>query len=128
MEICTKLFVYGTLQEGHGNSRLLSSSTKVGPAVTKEKYVLGTVGFPYLFSSDDFPADMYHPVAGELWELDSEETLRRIDSLEGHPHHYQREVIELADGTEAWAYMQKNSHAAHYCYQCRVNEEGNYEW
>ena len=43
-------------------------------------------------------------VLGEVYEVD-QETLAKIDLLEGHPHHYRRELVRLEDGEEVLAYL-----------------------
>jgi len=97
------LFVYGTLKRGYTNHHYLSGSKFLGRATTKDKFALYSDGIPYLLK---------HPpvsrIKGELYEVD-EETLKRVDVLEGHPHAYRREkiqvIIENGDEVEAWAYF-----------------------
>jgi gamma-glutamylcyclotransferase (GGCT)/AIG2-like uncharacterized protein YtfP len=43
-------------------------------------------------------------VLGELYEVD-DLTLRHLDALEEVPHYYERRLIELADGSSAFAYV-----------------------
>jgi gamma-glutamylaminecyclotransferase len=102
-----KLFVYGTLQQGRGNHRLLAEARFIGKARTTHDFTLRSAyaggGFPYLLAGGDTS------VFGELYEID-DATLARCDRLEGYPHHYDRREIELAavegDGpTKALAYL-----------------------
>jgi gamma-glutamylcyclotransferase (GGCT)/AIG2-like uncharacterized protein YtfP len=81
------LFVYGTLKRPFHNSNILEKSSKyLGEAVTKGKYYLADCGFPYLVSdyllSPD-KAEKSLPVLGQVWEVSDEETMARLDSLEG---------------------------------------------
>lgn len=47
--------------------------------------------FPYIFKH----ADLYAaPVKGEMYEI-NDETLRRLDILEGHPDHYRRQQTRV---------------------------------
>lgn len=130
---CNLVFVYGTLKSGYGNNRLLSSSTLVGTDSTIDKYVLGDIGFPYAFPEsviahlfDD--EELFKPVYGELWQMNCWNTLRSLDSLEGHPWHYYRETIQLASGNIAWTYHQLDETAITRCYICNITENGEWEW
>lgn len=45
------------------------------------------------------------PIQGEVWEVD-QETLERLDHLEGHPNLYLRLQVPLLGGKEkVWAYF-----------------------
>tara|TARA_Y100001938_G_scaffold149099_1_gene234841 strand:+ start:38 stop:412 length:375 start_codon:yes stop_codon:yes gene_type:complete len=76
--VMTKLFVYGTLKQGHGNhSRFLKDANFLGKAKTdREMWALVDLGA--------FPAMTYGDmqVQGEVYEVDAEQ-LKRIDYLEG---------------------------------------------
>ncbi len=100
-----KLFVYGTLQSGHGNSQRFrrGQSRLIGKAITVEKFLLMDFGgFPGMY---DKPKGVkgaeLTQVEGELWECD-DNVLAGIDMLEGHPHMYRRTPIkvELEDKDE----------------------------
>ena len=88
-----KLMVYGTLQSGHGNNRLLYGAEFLGPAITNKPYVLFHCGFPKAvpFSIDPEKYPLL-PVIGEVYEVDGSQ-LARCDMLEGHPSWYRREPI-----------------------------------
>jgi len=87
------VFVYGTLKRGYGNNRLLSTSSFVGEAVTCEEFKMVNHGFPYINRANK---GLTLPVIGEVWKVSDEETLQRLDWLEGVSHgHYSREVIDV---------------------------------
>ena len=87
----TKIFVYGTLKKGFHNHGFLKSATYIGDAWTKKEYTLLTDhynGLPYVIREPSYP------IQGELYEVD-EFTFMTIDNLEGHPHFYYRELVDL---------------------------------
>lgn len=90
----TKIFVYGTLKRGHGNNYLLGESPLLGQALTLTPFVLFNCGFPMAvpFTRDAAKAPLL-PVMGEVYQVD-ETTLRRLDSLEGHPDWYERKPVQ----------------------------------
>jgi gamma-glutamylcyclotransferase (GGCT)/AIG2-like uncharacterized protein YtfP len=47
-------------------------------------------------------------VKGEIYQVD-DRTLAALDRLEGHPVHYVRTSITLADGTPVQAYMMERA-------------------
>lgn len=95
----TRVFVYGTLQRGGRNHRLLRTAVLVGRVRTAPAFRLYDLGaFPALVSGGD------QAVAGEVYEVD-ERTLAELDRLEGHPSFYERRPIPLEDGRSAEAYL-----------------------
>jgi len=134
VEICKQVFVYGTLQQDYGNSRLLKmhDAECLGPRVTADKYVLGDVGFPYALTPEavggKLEEDMFLPVEGELWTIPNEDCLASLDRLEGNGHHYTRKVVQLLTGEEAWMYLQPDWQVLYHCTRCNITEEGNYKW
>jgi gamma-glutamylaminecyclotransferase len=96
-----RVFVYGSLRRGQGNHAVIQAGTFVGEARTLPRFTLYNLGpFPALVS------DGNTAVVGELYEVD-EQTLGRLDRLEGCPRLYQRHAITLEDGTLAHAYVQR---------------------
>jgi len=95
-----RVFVYGSLMRGFHNHRLLADATFVGENRTVPGFAMWSMGA--------YPAVTRNPggtaVPGEVYEVDAE-TLTALDQLEGHPVHYRRESVRLADGTEAWVYL-----------------------
>lgn len=91
------VFTYGTLKRGHGNNRLLATSEFLAPAVTDAEFMLLQVGFP-IACLEGSPK---YPVLGEIWKCD-DETLARLDRLEGVPHHYQRTTVTVRTPAGYW--------------------------
>ncbi|HEY9816912.1 MAG TPA: gamma-glutamylcyclotransferase family protein [Candidatus Obscuribacterales bacterium] len=92
-------FVYGSLKQGFGNHRLLKASTFLGEAKLSQcgaMYSLG--GFPAVTLGK-----RVSPIHGELYEID-ENTLDALDSLEGHPHFYQRTEVDVLQEDEDGVY------------------------
>lgn len=99
--------VYGTLKRGHGNHKAyLEDSKYIGKGVTKDKYPLIISGLPYLIEKKG----KGHHVEVEVYKVD-DDTLRRLDALEGHPNWYERKqiTIRMSNGAEAtaWIYFNK---------------------
>jgi len=100
-----KLFVYGTLRKGYGNHRFLNDERVrfLGRGETAEKYAMYCVGIPFVTKEKQVSK-----IKGEVYEV-PEDVLSRIDSLEGHPYAYRRELTEvvLEDGQKltAWIYF-----------------------
>ncbi len=97
--------VYGTLKRGHGNHRAyLEDSKFVGKGRTKDRYPLVINGLPYLIEKKG----KGHQVEVEVYKVD-DDTLSRLDALEGHPTWYRRKQIpiRLSGGVEvnAWIYF-----------------------
>ena len=90
------VFVYGTLKEGKSNNSLLKDSKKITDDMVDGRiYSLG--GFPGLKHEAG-------TVYGEVYEVD-DETLARMDHLEGHPKFYTREPITTQRGVICWCYF-----------------------
>jgi gamma-glutamylcyclotransferase (GGCT)/AIG2-like uncharacterized protein YtfP len=94
-----RLFVYGTLQSGEGNHRLLRAARLLGVRRTEARYTLVSLGaFPALLERGTTS------VVGELYEVD-DDTLAAVDRLEGHPHLYRRERVHLLGGEHVEGYL-----------------------
>lgn len=96
------VFVYGTLKEGHGNNCLLKDNNAVymGDFKTLSGLSLYVAGLPYLVKRE-----LGTGAEGELYMVD-DNTLSKLDNLEGHPSFYKRELIKLQDYYfEVWAYI-----------------------
>lgn len=85
-------FTYGTLMKGERNEHLLKTARYIGRAMTKPKYKLfridGNFTFPAIIDEGKVA------VVGELYEVPIE-ALPGMDRMEGHPHFYRRQPIEL---------------------------------
>lgn len=112
-----RLFVYGTLMQGEVNHSYLRNAQYMGRILTKPDYELIDLGyFPALLKKGN---DSVH---GELYEVD-EDTLHRIDRLEGNPHFYYRDTVFLDDDTTALTYFQRRSRNQ----PCIVISSGNWK-
>lgn len=85
----TRVFVYGTLKAGQPNHSCLDGAIAEGEAeIGKGKFIMAHLGqFPALFVSREGPT-----ISGETY-LVGDETLRRLDYLEGYPDFYNRDTI-----------------------------------
>lgn len=71
--------VYGTLKRRHGNHRVMGNSKFLGEATTEPKFTMYSAGgFPIVSPKGNTK------IALEIFEVTSEETLRRIYGLEGY--------------------------------------------
>lgn len=95
-----KVFVYGSLKSGFGNHRLLEDSTFITEDTTKEKEfnMFSFGGFPGIVKGGD------DAIRGELYEVD-DNTMNDLDRLESNGYFYQREVVSLDSGEQAWMYI-----------------------
>ncbi len=97
----TRVFVYGTLQRGDGNHRVIEAASYLGEARTAPAFTLVSLGpFPALVAGG------ITTVLGEVYEVDAG-MLAQLDRLEGCPRFYQRHPIVLDDGTRVEAYLQR---------------------
>jgi gamma-glutamylaminecyclotransferase len=104
----TKVFVYGSLRRGFGNSRLLKNADYLGVGQTEPEFTMLNLGaFPGVIDGGDTS------ITGEIYDVTPTE-LRRLDQLEGHPDFYRRTPIELVDGTEVEVYLLPDSYLHHY--------------
>lgn len=98
--------VYGTLKAGHGNHKLMEGTDTeyLGSGVTVNKYAMQIQGVPYVFKNKS-----YDQIDVEVYSVPDNNERVKIDSLESHPYHYKRELIdiELLDGSTvtAWLYF-----------------------
>jgi gamma-glutamylaminecyclotransferase len=98
-----KIFTYGTLKRDFWNNRILE---EIGARFIDEART--AKGFR-LFKNSTIPfmcrdSHSNYQISGEIFEVPAEE-LHTIDSLEGHPHWYKREFIDLEDGSSIEAYL-----------------------
>lgn len=102
----TRVFVYGTLKEGHGNHGYYLAGNpavkKLGRCYITGDYRMYTNGaFPIVTVGDD-PEREAH-IVGEVYEVD-EPTLDALDALEGHPDWYCRQKVQTP-WKKAWVYL-----------------------
>ena len=89
----TNIFVYGTLKKGYCNDHYLKDAKFISTAVTFERYQMYPVkgeGYPFLIKSEKV-----NFIKGEVYEVDSQETLDTLDMLEGYPYLYTKEFIKV---------------------------------
>ncbi len=99
------LFVYGTLLRGERNHSRMGSSRFLGEVATSNGLELRDRGrFPGMVKASQ------GCVQGELYRVNGE-VLADLDELEGHPDHFWRTTIKLADGREVQAYLLGDDHA-----------------
>lgn len=93
--------VYGTLKQGHGNHRLIQQDpVSIGYISGHRLY---QSGIPFLVK--DHTSE--YEVQVEIYEVD-DETLQRLDRLEGHPSAYRREILSVSTdegNRDAWTYL-----------------------
>ena len=93
------VFVYGTLRQGGKYHHLLANAVYESTTQTPARYTLVDVGsYPAMLNQGE------QAVVGEVYAMD-DATLKALDVLEGTPHLYVREQIELQNGTLAWVYF-----------------------
>jgi gamma-glutamylcyclotransferase (GGCT)/AIG2-like uncharacterized protein YtfP len=94
--------VYGTLREGFSNHRLLETSTLLGADVLNgfEMYTAG--GFPVIY-----PTNNDDSIVIEVYECSDETLNGPLDSLEGHPSWYRRQLVDTQFG-KAWVYVMQS--------------------
>mgnify|MGYP003113545514 FL=1 len=98
--------VYGTLKKGCGNNLLLHDSVFISEGKIKDNYplVIGGSGLPFLANEKGVGKNVHV----EVYLVD-EQTLSRLDMLEGHPKWYKREKTDVicTDGTllNPWVYF-----------------------
>lgn len=100
-----QIFVYGTLLKGGPNSHLLQKTTLVSQvAKTAETFYLisnetavpphSAYKYPYLLRVPVCPGQEPKNIIGEVYQVDAT-ILENLDALEGHPHHYLRQQINV---------------------------------
>lgn len=97
------VFTYGTLKRGFPNHYFLRQARFAGQARTVEPYALYADEFPLVY-----PGASVSTIRGEVYEVD-DNTLARLDRLEGHPDHYRRTEIKVrldtGETVRAWIYF-----------------------
>ncbi|RYH01001.1 gamma-glutamylcyclotransferase [archaeon] len=84
------LFAYGTLMKGYTYHYAMKTCTFLGKGKTVQKYAMYVENYPFITSNHAISE-----ILGEIYEVPDAETLERIDQIEGHPHEYERRVVEV---------------------------------
>ncbi len=92
------VFVYGTLKHGYHNNSLLHTATLV-KADTVEGFKLYDCGFPIAKASEG------EKISGELYEIEDDGTLARLDRLESNGSMYNRTPVVTSSGHECEMYV-----------------------
>lgn len=105
----SKVAVYGSLRKGMGNHGLLVAvgavlvSTERAPGFN----MVSLGGYPAVYESvGDITIEVYDVAHNE------EESMRRLDRLEGFPTFYNRKLIDTSQGP-AWIYFMPEEQLAH---------------
>ena len=102
-----KVFVYGTLKSGHGAEDLMWPGHVLYSKEVSGYRLYTNGGYPMAV-----PGQRSDRIVGELWEV-PRDNLERLDSYEGHPYLFKREVV--MDGEDEF-YM--------YVYQSDPEQQG----
>lgn len=97
------VFVYGTLKRGFYNHDLLEKS-KGNYLGLSEVFGYGCInrpGFPFAVKNNR------RKVKGEVFKI-PDDSLARLDALEGYPNMYTRSLVETDFG-KAWMYYSSNN-------------------
>ena len=86
----TLVFVYGTLKTGGSNHGLMGGAELIGEAITVgDHFTMLDGGYPYTF------LEGICRIKGELFSVEDDATLTRLDRLEGHPDHFMRYPVQV---------------------------------
>lgn len=106
-EVPTLIAVYGTLKMGQALEHYMEDSRLVGWGFTAEAHRLCLNNVPTLIKGGDKSKGAI-PVEVEVYEVD-DETLAKLDKVEGHPHLYKREMVRIQlwkeEAVWAWVYF-----------------------
>ena len=97
------LSAYGTIKVGRGNNWVVQAegNSYVGKGLTKNKYAMYKSGIPFLTKEPKTP------IVVDVFKV-AVKNLPRVDSLEGHPTFYKRELVPvIVDEQElnTWVYF-----------------------
>lgn len=102
MENKILVFVYGTLLSGEGNNLrfLQNPESKLIGKCAVAGFIMHNLGaYPACVQT----VERNRKIFGEIWEV-SADKLHDLDLLEGHPHFYERILIDTNYG-DAWIYI-----------------------
>lgn len=99
------LFVYGTLKRGQANHSKLQAARWEGEATLEGACLFDLGPFPMAIGGEG-------QIQGELYVVPPA-TLVEMDAFEGVPRLYQRHLLSLADGRQAWVYLGRPHQVRH---------------
>lgn len=97
-----RVFVYGSLKQGHCNHPALESAKFLGRCFLEGTYTMVDLGW-YPAVVDHGARDTNSRIFGEVYLVD-EDTLYTLDCIEGHPSFYKRQKVETPF-KKAWCYF-----------------------
>ena len=104
------VFVYGSLMPGLHNDHLMQQAQLLQSCSSLPEFTMYSLGhFPGVCARGNTA------IKGMLYHVNAR-TLSQLDSLEGHPDWYQREVVSLPDtqAQSAWMYIMPYSEVKQY--------------
>ena len=99
------VFVYGTLKRGERNHHWLEGASWQGEAELHGVLLHDLGPFPMAVIGEG-------TAIGEVYAVE-ERGLARLDELEGYPRLYDRQVLSLSDGRQAWVYLGRPRQVRH---------------
>ena len=117
------VFVYGTLKKGYSNHQLFKQAEFLAHATTSG-IMLNLGAFPAIINGKA-------RVFGELYKI-TPEILAFLDRLEGHPHFYERKLVdlktqdidEMGEDIKAWCYFLSKGAQEYYQEVCPIIKNG----
>jgi gamma-glutamylcyclotransferase (GGCT)/AIG2-like uncharacterized protein YtfP len=99
------VFVYGTLKRGEKNHHWLEGASWQGEAELSGVLLHDLGPFPMAVIGEG-------TAIGEVYAVE-ERGLARLDELEGYPRLYDRQLLTLNDGRQAWVYLGRPRQVGH---------------
>jgi gamma-glutamylcyclotransferase (GGCT)/AIG2-like uncharacterized protein YtfP len=99
------VFVYGTLKRGEKNHHWLEGASWQGEAELSGVLLHDLGPFPMAVIG-------VGTAIGEVYAVE-ERGLARLDELEGYPRLYDRQLLSLNDGRQAWVYLGRPRQVRH---------------
>ena len=99
------VFVYGTLKRGEKNHHWLEGASWQGEAELSGVLLHDLGPFPMAVIGEG-------TAIGEVYAVE-EHGLARLDELEGYPRLYDRQMLSLNDGRQAWVYLGRPRQVRH---------------
>lgn len=103
-----RVFVYGTLKQGHCNNPALENGKFLGRCYVEGRHKFYDLGWYPAIVDNSEGDDSTMKVFGEVYLID-EDTLFTLDCIEGHPDYYKRRKVQTP-WKNAWAYFLPSSY------------------